>query len=475
MAWLILGLAWTFANPPFAAPDEADHYVRAYGVGQGHLVGSVAPGVTRGENAAERAWVAQTIRKVNMPAGLDPTPFSYVANPTVPAGYLNSARPSPTPSQVATGVGTYQPLPYVVPGLAEHLGHQPVAADRFGRAANLLVTLVLLAIALYAMADALIGVVAAVTPTVVFLAASVTDSSFEIAAGIAFVASLLRLSRDEHPSARMRLLTAVSGCALALSRAPGPLWIAIALVIVAALVGVRPLVRELGQWPIVALVVAVALNRVWEAEYGATVPYSLHLHSELSAGVHAYGSAAPTMIAGFGYLEWHLPVWVYGLWAALVAGVVGFALRYGRRRERLVLSGAVLGGIVLPPLFWIVVLSRTGFGLQGRHILPIMVAIPLLAAEILRRRGRAMPWIWVWTSVAGLVQFAAFFFNARRAAVGTQGPIDFFGHAAWRPPGGWATWLVLAAAGSVLLAVGPGALRARLSADPRLRKVSGEV
>ena len=39
----LLGIAWLFGNPPFAAPDERDHFVRVLGIANGQLVGAPAP------------------------------------------------------------------------------------------------------------------------------------------------------------------------------------------------------------------------------------------------------------------------------------------------------------------------------------------------------------------------------------------------------------------------------------------------
>jgi hypothetical protein len=36
LAWASLLAAWVMTNPPFAAPDEAEHYVRAIGLSEGH-------------------------------------------------------------------------------------------------------------------------------------------------------------------------------------------------------------------------------------------------------------------------------------------------------------------------------------------------------------------------------------------------------------------------------------------------------
>jgi hypothetical protein len=49
-------------------------------------------------------------------------------------------------------------------------------------------------------------------------------------------------------------------------------------------------------------------------------------------------------------------------------------------------------------------------------------------------------------------QFAAWYWNAERSAVGTDGPLVFLGRAGWTPPLGWGPWLVAVVAGSLALA-----------------------
>lgn len=53
LGWVLLACAWVFGNPPFAAPDEADHFVRAVGIAEGHLVGVPAPEARIGASPAE--------------------------------------------------------------------------------------------------------------------------------------------------------------------------------------------------------------------------------------------------------------------------------------------------------------------------------------------------------------------------------------------------------------------------------------
>jgi hypothetical protein len=52
----------------------------------------------------------------------------------------------------------------------------------------------------------------------------------------------------------------------------------------------------------------------------------------------------------------------------------------------------------------------------------------------------------------GAIQFVGVYWNGRRYAVGTNGAVFYLSGAAWSPPFGWALWLIMAAAGSVLLA-----------------------
>ena len=85
-AYSLLILSWIFANPPWAAPDELEHYMRAVSIGEGQLIGKPAgrPEVVRliGTRAASgwteeqyRAvidWQEQNMRLIRMPAGRMP-------------------------------------------------------------------------------------------------------------------------------------------------------------------------------------------------------------------------------------------------------------------------------------------------------------------------------------------------------------------------------------------------------------------
>src|ERR1700731_560670 len=105
IGWLLLAVAWVFGNPPFAAPDEADHYVRTVGIAEGHLVGSPAPEARIGAIPAEIKFDKSTQRAVVVPARLSPTPFNcYLADPRKSAACLYRPAAGGPPVRLVTSV-----------------------------------------------------------------------------------------------------------------------------------------------------------------------------------------------------------------------------------------------------------------------------------------------------------------------------------------------------------------------------------
>jgi hypothetical protein len=460
-AWALLLAAWVVGNPPFAAPDEAQHFVRAVAMSEGHLIGRPDAGASVGANAAQVAWNAQLARLVSLPAGFDPAAYGCELGPGAPsAACLNAVSPHPPAATLTNVPGDFQPMPYLLPAAVLRAASSPAGALRLARAATAVLTLALLAIAAFALYDAgsprlsLLGLVLAVTPMVLFLGASLTGSATEVAGGIAFFACLLRLARARSPARRWWALAAVSGAVLALSRSTSPAWVVLALAVALAWIGPREVLRRWGRerapWLVGGvLAAAVAVNRLWEALYGAHVPLDFsQLHAGLVAGVRVWWTALPELVGKFGYLDVKLPVAVPAIWLGLVAILLAAAAAVCTPRQRVVLGVVVLAALAGPVLFYAIVLRPTGYPLQGRHILPIVAAVPLLGGEmLLRHRTRVDPRLLGRVTVVALVAVAimqplAWYVNAKRYAVGGSGPVWFLGSAAWSPPGGWWPWLV---------------------------------
>jgi Predicted membrane protein (DUF2142) len=483
--WVLLLAAWVMGNAPFAAPDEADHFIRAVGVGAGHPIGAADPAARLGATSVQLAWTAQSIRLVSLPRGLDPRPFSCeLGLGEHSAACLNSVRSLPSPVSLVSAVGNYQPLPYLLPAFALRAGGSAPAALRFARAAQALTVLALLALAVFALYDAaaplvsLLGLLLAATPMVLFCAASLSGSGLEISGAVAFFSCLLRLGWPGRPPARWWVFTALSGAVLALSRSTGPAWLVLLGLIMAAWSGPRAFAGRwtagrAGRVAAGVLVVAVALNRVWEGLYGSHLPLDTsRLSAGLVAGAHEWWRALPDLVGKFGYLDVKLPLVLPLVWFALVLSLLAAAWAVCGRRERLVFAGLLAGALGGPVVFYALFLRPTGFGLQGRHVLPVLVAIPLLAGETLYRRSRSLSRVAagrlallaaVVPVAVALVQVAAWYVNARRYAVGGSGLVWFLDRAAWAPPGGWWTWLAAAVLGGLCLGAGAFAGRGAIN------------
>ncbi len=464
-------MAWAFANPPFAVPDESAHYVRAVGIAEGQLVGSPAPEARIGASPAEIRWTRSTQRAVVVPARLDPTPFDcYLADPSLSAGCLDRPPRTGAPARLVTSVGAYPPLGLLAPAAVVRTGDDPLEADRLGRLASMLIALSLLiaaAATLFQPAGgwlSIAGVFAACTPTAIFLAAGLTPSGLSVSAGIALTASLLRIGRDDRAPGAVWALVGVSGAALALSHPTGLAWALLLLGGFIALEGVggaRRLVRRslpaaLPGLAVLAIGAVTAL--AWHALYGPSTPIAYRaIRLALTRAPEQYWRGLRDLVAGFGYLEFRLPLVLHLAWFAFVGALAVAAVRAGGRRERRSVIAAGALAVLVPVGVWMVFGRATGIGINGRQYMPVLVAFPMLAGEVLyRNRARISRRVALALAAlatqAGVLQFIAWYLNGRRAAVGTAGDLLFVPDAQWRPPLGWWPWIAIACCGALMLA-----------------------
>lgn len=479
-AYAVLGVSWVFSDPPFSGPDEAAHYLRALGISQGVLIGPPAPGPPIGLDPLQQETIDATTRGVTVPPGLSPDDYwCEVDDPYLSAACLVHATSNATSIRDASYVGTYEPLPYLPAALAlraslvVHATHHAAGAMRLARLAMLAAWLALLAVAIWMLWDAsvgassLIGLILALTPMVVFLGASVTDSSAEIMASLAFFATLLRIGRDggRGVSYKIWLLGGFCGVLLALSRPLGPVWIVLDLVVWSAFVRPRLALAALrggGRLTLISAAVvaaAIAANRYWEMTYEPHTELSLlPAWSNVDVAISQLHRALSDLVGNFGYLTNPLSPTVVWAWALAAAVLVVVAIAIGDLAARVALIGGLIIAFAFPVYFVAASYIYSGYGLQGRHFLPFVVVLPLAAAETLRRRrhrlapARPRQMLGAVAILAGVLQFVAWWTNAHRYAVGIGGPTWFLPVAQWSPPGGWVPWMLLAGAASLALA-----------------------
>ena len=383
------------------------------------------------------------------------------------------------PSVVTTRAGAYPPVSYLLPGLALRAADDPFTADRVARlvAAASCYAFLLLGLALIAspgaMALSLLGPVAAVTPGALFVMASLNSSGPETAAGFAFFAALLRIARGGPVPRWVWMSAAVAGLVLATVRATGALWVVLDLAVFLFLVGTRE-ARALGRRStrvaaatIALVIVSVVGNRVWEQVQGTEVTQQAGLgHASSGAFVDWLRPAVVQIprildeeVGVFGWVDTLMPGFAYILWQGMVAALLGVAFLVACRRERWTLVAATLLSLAVA-VFLSAVLQTAGSGdVQGRHVLPFAVVVPLLAGEtVLRNRHKlalvdGASLVTLFCVLTAFVQLVGWHASAQRQSVGSRGPLWFLPHAQWTPPGGWPVWAATAVIGSLLLAL----------------------
>lgn len=451
----LLIASWTVATRPFVPPDEAFHYLRAVGIANGQWLGPKVRLSTTSLPPAQLAWVQQSTRGVRVPAALAP-----------PGVNCLSGRPDTSTCLEPTTVGTYHPLPYLFPAVAASVSHTANTALWLSRAASALQCLMFIALAVSLLwsgsAWSLAGLLAALTPMALFVSSVVNPNGLEIAAGLAFAAGVLRLSRDPQPTAPwIWVALAVSGAATIVAWQLGPVFVVADLLLLAGLLrrrGLRQLVAGGAgfHWTVAVLLGAAV---VWFA-YGLISGVDhLTFHPSL---LHAHGGFAELKLAlrdaigNFGTANLPLPGVARWVWWLLVVGLVGVALSVAALRERLLMIVVVLLAVAFPIVFYAWVYRFSGYGLQGRYVLPVLMLIPLLAGELISRRADRLIRVWPRMLLGGALGVIALFqaytwWYAASHAAGRPTQLGFFQHASWHPPLGWGPWIGIALFGAVLL------------------------
>lgn len=470
--WALLVSAWVFSNPPGYAPDEPAHYIKALAAGRGELFGGDG-GFPEGPGFGpdQLRWINRAARAFDVPAGLAPDglPCSPSLDAGVSAGCVTTLPPPPAGAR-DTYVGTYQPFLYVLPGIFARGATTATEGILLARTAGAVTSLLLLAAAAAVLWGPgagglpLVGVVLAATPMVLFLGSGVSANGPEISAGICLVAAVLRLTRPGTAPTATWTAAAAAAAVLALSRSLGPAFVVLIALVAVALVGRRrawQVAREGGRWATMSAIVAAAAMAAgvgWELSRQPRPPLGSVDATLVGRAVEAtFGYVLRQQIGAFGWNEVPLPRPARTWWIASLVALLVIAAGVARWRGRLVLVGAVAASVVVSVLVFVAV-DGTGFPMQGRYVLPFVVVVPLLAGELVaRERGRLpslrrLPLFPVVTVGAAAAHFAGWVVNSRRAAVGVFGPLFFSGQSQWRPPLGWAPWLVVAATGSLLLA-----------------------
>ena len=495
----LLLLSWAMSNSPGSSPDEPAHLTKALGAATGQFSGKDADyPVTPEFGPAQLPWINSVTRSFEVPRRAT---FGTIATcnafqPEKPSTCVDSglARRGAGYSREKTHTGSYQPAPYLAIGSAARFGGAASGAVRAGRLVVGAVSLYLIALAAASLWSAawrrwsLVGLMVAVSPMVVFLSASLSPSGMEIAGGIAMSAGALAISRSADPRRLAWVALGAGGTVMALARSTGPVWATALLLLVVALSGVRGTLLRLRAGGAVAgaALVAIALGSLatlaWDMTFMPAPPRSPQPGRLLEAAAHL-PELLRQSIGVFGWLDTAMPALAYTAWRVMLIALIGLALLVGTRRERLVLLATTTAVLAATIGLALVAVFPTGFGTQARYTLPIAVAVPLLAGEIVARRRHRLRGVLpahlpaAFAMTAAAVHFIGWYANGRRHGVGIEGPLWFIGRGEWSPPLGWAAWAFVAMAGVLCLmasaavdrrvTTAAGSTRRRARRDPK--------
>jgi len=487
--YALLGLAWVFGNPPGAVPDEPANYVKALGVAGGEWLGTprrLPPGMAAFYrlDGPRYAFASATTTWVDVPIRLlMPNLACDAFDPTRSAECLNAAAPDVATSEQPTYVGTYPPFAYLLAAPIAWVAPNALSSFLLMRLGFLLISLVLLALAAATLegSDAqslsLIGLLVGVTPCVLFISAGISANGVEICGGLCFFSAILVILRGEPEVRRLVWIAlAAGGLALVLSRPLGLLWIVgSALLLTHAPAAFMTALCRTGRVAVVSLG-AIGVGSVVALSWALLVGSDVHasvgsMLAVLPAALALLPENGREAIGVFGWLDTRMPESVYAVYTLAVLCLAGLALVIGDWRQRRTLIVLVLATVGLSVVIGAGLLLPSGFALQGRYILPFAVCIPLFAGEVVWQQRKCLPPLWRLrllggsAIVVGLLQCVCWYLNARRYAVGSQGPIGFISHSEWSPVLGWGPWLAVALAGTVMVvALGlPGEARTDVS------------
>ncbi|KQR24274.1 hypothetical protein ASF79_03460 [Agreia sp. Leaf335] len=480
-AWIALSLlaaAWAISSPISSGPDEPAHIIKAASVVRGEFVG---PQGTYGNEVDVPNYVSWTNAQT-----------CFVFQPTVPANCAPAVEGDPgkiVPG--STTAGYNNPAYYALVGWPTL-----IFSDSTGIYAMRIVSGILssgmLALAFMLVSTwrrptiPTVGLLAAITPMVLYVNGLVNPSSFEISGIItAFVAMMTIVSQPNERMLREQAIVLVSVSVLAANtRTISPLWVALAIVLPLLLLRGRELGVLLRKRVVLVSAAVVALGAALAI---AWTPISTRLATDAAAGAPAtpvittlfpdvgqspfFGfvkmvtltfTNGADMIGNFGWLDTPVPATTIVIWTMLLGVILlaGFVLLRGRRA--FVGATLLLLALILPALIQAAFITTGGFIWQGRYGLPIFAMLIFGVAALVgtslensRFSATALSRL-IFAVIVGFIagQGYGFLKAMRRNVIGSDTSWkQLITDPQWIPPGGVALSLALFVVGLLILAV----------------------
>jgi hypothetical protein len=408
---LLLQIAWIAAVPPYRGMDEFDHVYRAESVATGHWLPTAQREGYHGRGDLVRARAA-TVHAAY------PVCHSYRY---IPESDCRSARTfSDGTVLVASGAARYNPAYYAVVGIATHW-LDPVPGLYVMRLLDAIICSLLIALAVWASALwarnwwPALGVVMTCTPIAMYSGSTPAPNGPEMFAGVALWTLLLglRVLAPDDPRVRPLLLASiVPALVLSTVRTLGPLWLALLILSILAVIGPGRLTsllraRALLLAAVSAPVVVATLGSVWwtrtEGANSLAREPDLHNPDALASSLTLVPLWVLQSIGAFPDKIDPAPSLVYGAGLLLFLALTAWAFVRAGRLRRLSLLGVAVVAAGIPFLITLQTYSQLGPVWQGRYAWPYACGVVLLAAAILDETDAPLPSYLVLPGLAVLV------------------------------------------------------------------------
>jgi len=393
LGMILMQSAWILALPPFRGIDEVDHAYRAAAVGDGQWMPEFVPAT---DGRGDLLIVPKAIVKAAEPVCAS---YEYTGRDNCHAvEELGDGK-----VEVASAAARYNPVFYWMIGApaSEFEGAQSLYAMRIVGAVlcSLFLALAGWALTLWTRTRwPLVALLLAMTPVAVYSTAIAAPNGIEMGAALAVWAALLGLTRNAGSKIERLLLYAAIPAAVVLAgvRTLGPLWLALILLSIVLLLGVKQTI-QLARCHAVAVAVASAIVGIalicsvwWTATAGANSlatmdpeRYSAPLLNSLKQVPLWFFQS----IAAFPTRNEQAPTLVYACGTLLILALVGVALGVADARLRIAIAGTFLVAVAVPFCLTLITYSRIGDSWQGRYGLPYSFGLMLVASLALEKSG----------------------------------------------------------------------------------------
>lgn len=467
---LLLQTAWILVVPAFRGLDEHDHAYKAAAVARGDW------------SATHEQPSGQWGELVKVPRDLVTAahPVCDWLRYTTYASCTPLRTSSGGQVEVTSSAARYNPVFYFVIGSAARpfSGDAALYAMRAGAAVMCAVMLALAAATLRGRDGegrwAVVGLVAATSPIVVYSTSVAAPNGLEMASAAVVWAAASRLATG-GTGTRGLLATLVAGAVpLASLRALGPLWLCLILAVVLVAFGaahVRRLGRRTDARSALAVVgLAVIAGITWSLAASTNAPPP----ADGTGARESVWAALPVQVflwllqsvGAFPARDDPAPPVVYAVVLIAWAALVGMAVRYASRRQRRALLVVVAVSVLLPSAVTVATYSAVGTAWQGRYTYPVAMGALILAGLILDRADVGSQRALKVASALAVVGVTISQLASQLRVLGADAPTEPLAQASAWPLPAAASVVVLTVAGALALGASIPATRTGAGRQP---------